>query len=181
MIGCHRLSSLCCFLALTTHTGKNACATELILTAPAEVIADIEMSSPGSDWSAPGREAALATLTLAGKPAQHIMLWAGEERHTYSAFLGALDAGRYDLSIDRHPQYSAPGSHVAIHSTRFRQLPRTDPHWAELAHAPILYARADTIGQFTDIPFFAYCERLQRGGPPLHQKKILIYKQKFCT
>ena len=124
---------------------------------PGEVVAGLEMSSPGSDWAAPGREAALATLTLDGKAAQHVMLWAGETRHTYSVFLGAIAAGEHWLAVERHPGYSAAGSRLSVHGARFREVAPDD---AVVSHAPVLFARANTVGQFTDVPLLVYCERL---------------------
>jgi len=47
-----------------------------------------------------------------------------------------------------------------------------DPGWAALAHAPILYARANTIGRFDDIPMISYCERLEEDGRPLLQYTV---------
>lgn len=141
---------------------------------PAEVVAELEMSSPGSDWSKTGREAALATLTLDRRAAQHVMLYAGEERYTYQAFLGALDAGGHELRIERHPQYSAPASGLKVWGVRFREVPRDHAEWQVLAHAPILYARADTVGLFTDVPMLAYCERLEEAGRRLLQYTVIF-------
>lgn len=141
---------------------------------PAEVVAEMEMSSPDSDWSVPGREAALAALTLDGGSAQHVMLWAGAEPYTYRAFLGALQPGPHVLRIEREARYSASGSGLRVHRVRFGEVPREDPGWAALAHAPILHARADTVGRFTDVPLLAYCERLTENGRPLLQYTIVF-------
>lgn len=130
------------------------------LDKPAEVIAGLDISSPGSNWAKKGSEAALATLTLDGSATQHIMLYAGELRYTYSAFLGALSPGEHQLTVVRNQSYSAEGSEMKLWSVHFRQIGPDDPDWVVLAHAPILYARANTVGAFTDIPLLTYCERL---------------------
>ncbi|MBI1787537.1 MAG: hypothetical protein HYR60_08300, partial [Acidobacteria bacterium] len=124
-----------------------------------EVVADLEMSSPGSDWGVAGREAALATVTVDDRATQHVMVWSGEARHTYSVFLGAWPAGRHRLAIERHSGYSAPQSRLQVHGARFRELPADDP----ISFAPVLFARADTVGGFSDVPLIAYCERLPEG------------------
>src|SRR6185295_6198758 len=80
----------------------------------AEVVADLDMSSPGSNWAEHGREAALAELKLDGRREQHIMLYAGERPVTYGAFLGALDAGRHELRVERSELYSARDSGLKI-------------------------------------------------------------------
>jgi hypothetical protein len=134
-----------------------------------EVIADIEMSSPGSDWAKPGREAALAVLTVDRKSSQHVMLFAGAATHTYSVFLGSLRDGRHELAIELSGKYSAHGSGLVIHRVSFREVSTGDPQWNAMAHAPILYARADTIGQFNDVPLISYCEQLTENGRRLLQ------------
>ncbi len=135
----------------------------------AEVIADLELSSPGSDWSKPGREAALVNLTADSRPPQHIMTFAGETPYSYSAFLGRLPRGPHRLRVERNDLHSAQGSGLKIHAVRFREIPDKDPYSAALAHAPILYARPNTIGKFTDVPLLAYCERITENGRPLLQ------------
>ena len=67
------------------------------------------------------------------------------------------------------PRYSAPNSALKVLKVRFREVPPRTPRWPVLAHAPILYARADTVGGFTDVPLLAYCERLVEDGKPLLQ------------
>lgn len=140
---------------------------------PAEVVADLGMSSPGSNWGEAGREAALATVTLDGAARQSVMLYAGAERHPYSVFLGSLAAGEHRLSIERDGRYSAPGSGLHVATARFREIRPGEPFFPILANAPVLYARADTIGRFTDVPMIVYCERLRENGQPLLEYTIL--------
>jgi CheY-like chemotaxis protein len=125
----------------------------------AEVMAELEMSSPGSDWGAAGREAAVAAVTLDGRVTQHIMLWAGEQRRRYPVFFGSLDPGKHSIDIARHHGFSAAGSKLEVHQAAFRQALPNDPYHDVLAHAPVLYARADTVGKFNDAPLLMYCER----------------------
>jgi CheY-like chemotaxis protein len=162
----------CC--VLTFSCAAAAQSFPFRVAQPAEVVAELDMSSPGSDWSRPGREAALAVVTLDNRATQHVMLYAGETRYTYRAFLGALPAGPHELRIERHSGYSAAGSGLKVWGTRVREVPRTDPEWLVLAHAPILYARADTVGGFTDVPMLAYCERLDEANRQLLQYTVVF-------
>ena len=123
-----------------------------------------EMASPGSSWSETGREAALAAISVDRSAAQHVMLYAGDQAYTYSAFLGELQAGEHELRLERNVRYSAPGSALKVLAVHFQEVAPEDPYWAALAHAPILYARANTIGRFDDIPLLLYCERLVEKG-----------------
>ena len=139
-----------------------------------EVIADLELSSPGSDWSKPGREAALANLTVDSKPPQHVMTFAGETPYSYAVFLGRLPRGAHRLRVERNDVHSAQGSGLKIQAVRFREIPDRDPYSAALAHAPVLYARPSTIGRFTDIPLSAYCEKITENGRPLLQYTVIF-------
>jgi len=95
---------------------------------------------------------------------QHVMLYAGDQAYTYSAFLGELQAGEHELRVERNVRYSAPDSALQVVAVHFQEAGSEDPYWAALAHAPILYARANTIGRFDDIPLLLYCERLVEKG-----------------
>src|SRR5207248_4961239 len=50
-----------------------------------------------------------------------------------------------------------------------------------LIHAPILYARPNTIGKFTDIPLITYCERLQEDGFPILQYTVIYSNEDAGT
>ncbi len=139
-----------------------------------EVVAEIEMTAPGSDWGVPGREAAMAILTLDRSARQHVVLFAGPERHPYSVFLGSLAAGEHRLRIERDPANSAPGAGLQVAAARFRCYRPRDPDFSAIAHAPVLYAREDSIGRFTDVPMLVYCERLEENGRPLLQYTVIF-------
>jgi ATP-dependent helicase/nuclease subunit A len=75
----------------------------------AEVVAELDLSSPGSDWAAPGREAAVATVRVDGAYRTSVMVYAGEQRLRYSMFLGRLAAGAHVLpTLDRAAAMPAP-------------------------------------------------------------------------
>jgi hypothetical protein len=139
----------------------------------AEVVADLEMSSPGSDWGAAGREAAVAALRLDGVSCGSVMVYADERRFRYSVFLGRVAAGAHALEVERDATHSAPGSPLAVDAVRFRQVRPGDPYYPVLANAPVLYARANTVGRFTDVPLLMYCERLEEKGRPLLQYTVI--------
>jgi CheY-like chemotaxis protein len=124
-----------------------------------EALAELELSSPGSDWGVSGREAAMAAVALDGGAAQHVLVWAGEERRRYPIFLGPLPAGKHSLDVFRHAAFSAAGSRLEVHAVEVREVLADDPYYQVLAHAPVLYARPDTVGRFNDAPLLMYCER----------------------
>ncbi|MBI5083822.1 MAG: response regulator [Acidobacteria bacterium] len=114
-----------------------------------EVVAELRLAAPGADWAAAGREAALAELSLDGKPQQHLMAFAGER--VYGVFLGQIEPGPHVLKVERHRSLSAAGAALAILGARI-----VETRDERVLHAPILYARANTIGAFSDVPLLVY-------------------------
>jgi len=144
------------------------------LSEPAEVLLEMQMSSPGSDFAQPGREAAVARISLPGRPPHYVTLFAGAEMHAYRVFLGELGPGEHHLTVERDKQHSAPGSGLKIGALRWRAVARGDPYYQVLAHAPVIYARADTLGRFSDVPLLAYCERLEEDGRVALQYTVIF-------
>jgi CheY-like chemotaxis protein len=129
------------------------------VSSAAEVVADITLRSPGSDWSQQGREAALADIAVDGKSVSNLMVWHPEAR-AHSVFLGRVAPGGHALSIERNISYSAAASKLEVSSVKFREISPASPDFDLVANAPILYARPNTVGKFTDIPLLVYAERL---------------------
>ncbi|MGH9665448.1 MAG: hypothetical protein ACRD9L_13575, partial [Bryobacteraceae bacterium] len=103
-----------------------------------------------------------------------VMVSTGSARHTYPIFLGELPAGEHTLSVERNAQYSAPSSGLSVLGARFHEIAPGGAGYALLANAPVLFARRDTIGKFTDIPLIVYAERLTGGGQPLLQYTVIF-------
>src|ERR1043166_4305227 len=93
-------------------------------------------------------------------------------RHTYSIFLGTLTAGHDKLGIARQADYSAAGAGLESHGARFRSVPGAGAEYAVLAHAPVLYARENTVGKFTDVPMIVYAERRDRKSTRLNSSHV---------
>ncbi len=130
------------------------------LTRAAEVGLKIQASAPGTSWRRPGAEAAVIRLELDGKYNQHVTLWMGAEGHEYRVLLGPVSPGAHRLRavLDHRLSSSAAKSFQAhFHIERFE--PRS-PEYEAIRHAPVLYARPDTIGRASDVPLLAYYERL---------------------
>lgn len=151
---------LLCVLALRAETFS--------IAKPAEMVAEMDLRAPGKNWAKEGSESALATLVLDGKPQQNVMLYAGADRFTYSVLLGRLDAGEHQLKLE--------GAGVELLAARFRE----DASEA-VAHAPVLYARPNTVGHFTDIPLIVYCERLQEAGEAILQYTVIYSNEDAGT
>ncbi len=136
----------------------NAETLDLNVAKAGEVAVDLELSSPGSNWAKQGREAALADVSVDGGRKFQVMIFDGSRPHHYPVWLGNLSAGNHKLSITRNVKYSATASPLTVHGVR-----RIDAADDVVSHAPVLYARKNTIGKFTDIPIIVYAERLDAG------------------
>jgi len=145
---------LVCFSVLHAATVK-------VARDRSEVVVELDLRAPGTNWSQEGKEAALATVFVDGRAQQQIMLYSGDRKFTYTVFLGALSAGQHDVDV------RGPG--VEFSGARFHE-DSSDV----LANAPVLYARANTIGKFTDIPLIVYCERLSDNGTPFLQYTVIF-------
>jgi hypothetical protein len=128
------------------------------LATAGEVIATVRAGCAGCAWGEAGREAAALRLSVDGVYSQHLLLARSEAAAEYRITLGTIAAGSHRLSIDRDAPLSAKQAGIAtiavddIHAVADRD--------AALAQsmAPILYARANTVGKFTDLPILMWYE-----------------------
>jgi hypothetical protein len=138
--------------ALTTRTFDVA--------APAEVVAVIHARCARCAWGEAGREAAVLRLLVDGRYSQHLTLARGDADAEYPVMLGGYESGRHQLLIELDPAWSALG----IGETTISRVDldyfikgKSDDHLA-LSMAPILHARANTVGRFTDLPVLMWYE-----------------------
>jgi hypothetical protein len=135
-----------------------------------EVALWIEARSPGASWARKGSEAAALVVTVDGAYNQDVLLWAGEDFYVYRVLLGRLPKGKHQVAVALNEARSAAGARSAeVKSLRAIipfafTSPNPEEHRFAVAHAPILYARPNTLDHFTDIPLLMYYEVLREGG-----------------
>jgi CheY-like chemotaxis protein len=122
-----------------------------------ETIAELDLRSSDSDWAVKGREAAVARISLDGAEPFHVWVL-GERRGAIGVFLGKLAPGRHRVTVERDERFSAAGSNLEVRGAKFRE--DASPM---VAHAPVLFAREDTLGLFSDVPLLVYAERVPNG------------------
>jgi hypothetical protein len=128
----------------------------------AEVLAVLTAGCDGCDWGVRGREAAALRVSVDGQYSQHVLLCRGPRRAEYRVLLGALTSGDHVLAVAEDRAQSARGAGPArVDSVRVEVVPEADPRYTRLAHAPILYARPDTVRRFSDLPLVAWSEAHQ--------------------
>ena len=117
-----------------------ACAgQQFTLPRDGEAVAELSLRTSGAEW-------AIATVRIDGAREQQVIVWAGPVSRTYRIFLGRVTAGSHALSI----------SGDGVETGTVRVTASDDP---VIAQAPVLYARKNTIGRFSDVPLLMYAER----------------------
>lgn len=130
------------------------------VAAAGEVVATVRAGCARCAWGASGREAVALRLSVDGRYSQHLLLARGEAPAEYRVTLGELAAGRHRLTIDRDRTLSAPGAGPAsIEAVDVTILVRAQGvDYAAQSRAPILHARPNTLGRFTDLPLVMWYE-----------------------
>lgn len=116
-----------------------------------EAVASLTLAAPDSDWSVAGREGSVAEIRVGSGAPHHIVVASGSLPVEHRVFLGPLAAGRHTLIVDR----LTGGRLTAVRPSVTRLDPQS-PAGLAVLHAPVLFARTNTIGAYSDIPLFAY-------------------------
>jgi len=127
--------------------------------ASGESVADLTLDAPGCSWDTAGKEAAVVRARVDSGVPFHIFVYGGSRAVAYPVFLGPLTPGDHTLSLERDAMHSAPECEYRLIKHEVRHYAAGDPMFQVLAHAPVLFARANTVGKFTDIPLLLYCTR----------------------
>ena len=131
-----------------------------VATDAGEAFATVRAGCTGCDWGEAGRETVALTVTLDGNYSQHLPLARGEATADYRIGLGRVAKGLHRLTLDRDPALTAPGAGAAtidVPDITFYNPGQSHADPA-LSMAPILYARENTVGKFTDLPLLMWYE-----------------------
>jgi len=128
-------------------------------TTESEALLDLTASAPGTSWRERGAEAAVATIYVDGQYHQDVILFAGSREFTYQLMLGRVGPGEHNLRVEFNRKQSASkATTIQIRDAKITTIDRKHPEFQAIARAPIIYARPDTIGKFSDVPLLAYYE-----------------------
>lgn len=163
-------------------------ATEAFnLTEEMEVGLEIEARSPGASWARESAEAAALLISVDGVYNQDLLLWAGDELFSYRVMLGRLSKGKHTVTVSLNKARSAAKAQSAeikslrplplaqLSIGRSRATKFVDEDQLALTHSPFLYARANTIDRFTDIPLLMYYEILREAGEVVIVRYTVIF------
>jgi hypothetical protein len=126
----------------------------------AEALATVTVRCDACAWDTRGREAVTLRLTLDDRYSQHLLV-VRSGRAEYGVMLGALEPGDHVLRLqpDRDLTAAMLGLDAAIvEDVAIEQLVESSPNYLPVSLAPIVHARPNTIGKFTDVPVFMWYE-----------------------
>jgi hypothetical protein len=140
-------------------TTKPAVDQPFKVPAAGEAVAVIHASCSPCDWGVERQEAAAVRILIDGKYSQHLLLARGAADADYHVTLGPVMTGDHRLRIEADPALSSAQAGPATVSTVDIVVitPAGDDYVAQ-SMAPILYARPNTVGKFTDVPVFMWYE-----------------------
>ncbi len=156
--------------ALLTALFHQASAQTLIekrfsVPAESEALLDLTASAPGTSWVEIGSEAAVATVIVDDRYHQDVILFAGARSFTYRSMLGRLGAGEHRVRLEfNRTQSAAKASTIKIEDAKIRLIDRNHPDFPAIAFAPVIYARPNSLGRFSDVPLLVYYETLREDG-----------------
>ena len=123
-----------------------------------------------------GSEAATVTIEVDGKYNQDVILFGGAAAVDYRVLLGRLSSGEHKLRVALNAALSAPNASKAVINSA-AVAPKIQGNSQEpfaYAHAPILYARPDTVGKFSDVPLLMWYEIIKDGTAQIIRYSIIF-------
>ena len=127
----------------------------------AEAIATVSATCDLCAWDVAGREAVVLSLALDGHYSQHLTV-VRSGRAEYRVMLGRVEPGRHTLAVEEDSGLTASElrgrARVSVGSISITLIDANARDYTALSLAPILYARADTVGRFTDVPVLMWYE-----------------------
>lgn len=132
---------------------------EFKVPAAGEAVAVIHASCERCDWGLEGREAAAVKILVDGKYSQHLLLTRGAQDADYHVSLGPVAPGEHRIRIEADPALSSSqAGPAAISKVDIVVITPAGDDFVAQSMAPILYARPNTVGKFTDVPVFMWYE-----------------------
>ena len=133
------------------------------LVAGAGAIAVLAVTvSDGCQPSPPQRVAAWS-VRVDGRHAHEVLLFPGSGVTRYETLIGPLTKGRHTVDLQPSELWK-PVDCLSVQRLEAGVHETGTPEHALYSHAPVLELRADTIGEQTDLPLYAYAEREQSSA-----------------
>jgi hypothetical protein len=165
--------------ALQGAAGQSAASllTEQSIDLPraAELRAVVSAVCRECAWDTASREAVTLVIHVDGKYSQHLPLLRGSA--DYSVMLGAAEPGRHTVRVEVDAETSASalqGRGAATATIALTPLFQDAAEHVALALAPVIYARPNTVGKFTDVPALMWYEREPTERGSLYRYSVIF-------
>jgi hypothetical protein len=153
----------CAVLGLAATCCADGGGLRTTVTAGADAMAVVSITVSDGCPDPPPQRVAAWSVWVDGRRSHEVLLFSGTGLARYDSLLGPLTVGRHRLELRRSDLWR-PVDCASVQRLDARAFPPGTPQHAMYRHAPILELRADTIGEQTDLPLYAYAERLQTGA-----------------
>ena len=110
----------------------------------------------------PAQRVTAFSVWVDGTHRHEVLLFPGSGLTRYDSLVGPLTRGRHSVELRPSDLWKAAGC-VLVQGLEATAYAAGTPEHAVFRHAPVLELRADTIGEATDVPLYAYAERLPAG------------------
>jgi hypothetical protein len=128
---------------------------------PAEAVARLQVRCDACAWDVEGREGATLAITLDSRAPIHVPIVRGGSA-SYEVLLGSVAPGSHAVRVGLDAALTArtlrEKDSLQVESVSVEQFTGSDPGYVARSLAPIVYARPNTVGRFTDVPLFMWYE-----------------------
>jgi hypothetical protein len=107
--------------------------------------------------------AAAVEVAVDRNPEQIVVVTPGVARPHYDALVGPLTSGSHEVRLAFSSLWPRD-SMLQFEQITIDVVPRNDPRFDVLVHAPAIGVRPDTIGTASDLPLMMYVEDTREGG-----------------
>jgi hypothetical protein len=130
-------------------------------TGVAEALATITVRCDTCAWDTTGAEAVVLTIKLDDRELQRLPV-VRSGRAEYRVVVGQVTAGRHRLVIDEDTDSTSRSLRgkgaASVEAIVIEQIGESAVNYRPVSLAPIVYARPDTVGRFTDVPVLMWYE-----------------------
>ncbi|MBM3725705.1 MAG: response regulator [Acidobacteria bacterium] len=131
------------------------------LPSAGHAVAELTLRSPKAQPRVPGEVLPVIAIERPGAPVHHLTLAAGAAGAVYRVQLGHLAAGRHTVTLTGEG-FELDASRVSLDDSAMQR------------HAPVLFARANTLGRSSDVPLLMYAEASRQGEFTVHEYTVIF-------
>jgi hypothetical protein len=129
-----------------------------LFTAESGAMAVLSVTVSDRCPSPPPQRVAAWRVRVDGMPSHDVLLFPGTALARYDSLLGPFMNGRHTVELVASDLWQPVGC-LSVERLEATAYGKGSPEHAVYRHAPVLELRADTIGEQTDLPLYAYAER----------------------